>query len=86
MVRSSAGEFLFTVGPPGFKFLAAEVEFTYNVAVSGDNYTESLQGCGTLNESISIEVCRDIRDKIFLAVIILEVSCINNNCGFGMDS
>lgn len=56
MVRSSAGEFLFTVGPPGFKFLAAEVEFTYNVAVFGENYTESLRGHGTLNESITIEV------------------------------
>lgn len=56
VVRSSAGEFLFTVGPPEFKFLAAEVEFTYNVAVSGENYTESLSGHGTLNESITIEV------------------------------
>ena len=56
MIRSGSGDYLFTVGPPGSKFMAAGIEFTYNVAVSGENYTERLTASGTLNESITIEV------------------------------
>ena len=56
VVRSASGDRLFMVGPPGSKFHAGGIEFTYNVRALGENFTESLTAYGPLNGSITIEV------------------------------
>ena len=50
------GDFLFSVGPPGHRFVAGDAEFEYRVSVDGGNFTESLSTNDTLNSSVTIEV------------------------------
>ena len=56
VVRSEAGEFLFTVGPPGHIFETGGTKFEYHVTVEGGNFTERLTTNGTINNSVTIEV------------------------------
>lgn len=67
MVRSTSGEYLFTVGSPGSKFIAGEAEFTYSVSVIGTNYRESLTTNERVNQSIIIEVGNKIIRLLLLS-------------------
>ena len=59
VIRSGSGDYIFTVGPPGTKFKALGVEFTYDVILFEGHYRENITSAGKLNESVTIEVKSD---------------------------